>query len=139
MKRIEKILQKYGFEYQITTFGNSYFYNAPAVIFSGAFVTLYSGECNSREWSMFQRYCNRNGYTVKTWGGYPGCTTYTVCRSADSAALKLYTEYSQRSVKACEKTMHLRYTGFFSDESGSIQMILKSQRFTATWMKDGAI
>lgn len=117
MKRLEKILQKYGFEYQITTFGNSYFYNAPAVIFSGMNVTLYSGEYYSKEWSAFQRYCNRYGYTVKPWGGYPGCTTFTVCRSVDSAALKLYNEYSQRSVNACEKTMHLRHTGFFSGES----------------------
>lgn len=119
MKRLEKIMQKYGISYRMVEFGSSYFFDAPPISFPAAMCYRYADDCNSEKWNKFQRYCKRYGYDLRTWGGYPGYTAFTVAPAADRAAFELYAEYQKKSVDACEKAMHLRHTGFFSGESDS--------------------
>lgn len=117
MKKLYEYMNKIGVQYSPERFGASYFRNAPVIDFPGAFITLGAFENSTAGWRSLEKYCKRWGYSLMRWGGYPGYTTYTVCRTQDRDALTVYSEFQKESVAACEQAIHLRHEGFYSDWS----------------------
>lgn len=117
MKKLYEYMDKIGVKYSPERFGANYFKNAPELHFPGAFITLGAGENTTAGWRALEKYCKRWGYSLRPWGGYPGYTTYTVCRTQDRDALMVYSDYQRESVNACEKAIHLRHEGFYKEWS----------------------
>lgn len=117
MKKLFDLMQKYGLSFQKIDLGYSYFYGVPAVQADGAHI--YIDDIRLPEWARFTRYCKRYGYDLKPWGGWPGCTVYSVCRADDAARLALYAEYMRQSVNAYTAEMNLRALGYFAGETSA--------------------
>lgn len=107
MEKIYNYMDKIGIEYEKTTFGSSYFKNVPPVHFEAAYITLERDGINTKAWKDLERYCRRNGYDLKVWGGYPGHTVFSVMKNADREILNIYLEYQQESVSNCEHQIHV--------------------------------
>lgn len=111
MKKLYKYLDALDLAYEKTTFGGNYFRNAAPLCFDGAFITLCSSDINTDAWHRLERYCRRWGYSLRSWGGFPGYTTFRVCLEDDDRELRRYLDYQARSVEVCERAIHLRATG----------------------------
>lgn len=112
MKKFYRYCQKIGASYQLETFGANYFYNAPALKFSGACIMFdyTNGPDASRlevkRAELVEKYCKRYGYKITMRGGFPGYTYFHVLPEADFYALDFYRAFENDSRESCEKWIH---------------------------------
>lgn len=122
MNNFFKYAAKIGATVNETSTGWNYFKNVPEKHFRAALVVL---EYDSRETSIeserirkaLERYCGRYGYTIYNRSGYPGTQYFFVMRADEKEELSFHWEFVKDSVDACEKQIHLRHEGFYSDET----------------------
>ena len=103
-----------GVNLEPVNYGSDYFYNAPAVSFSGVLVSIPwgSGYYHAAALEkMIIKYCERYNYKIYTRGYNLGGIWFSVCKPADAAALDLYTVYQDKSIKQYEIVAHNYYTG----------------------------
>ena len=107
MKRLEIFLQDNNFaDYEITNFGNNYFYNVPAFYCKGIIVSL-------KDWhdiDFIKKYCKKHGFVITETlhKGFPGSYRYVIwiLKASDAVKLNLYEDWMQASVKTIEERLH---------------------------------
>ena len=109
MKALERFLHKNNLEYRAERFGCNYFNDHGLDLhFPGVVI----GFDNIKDEMTVQRYCERYHFSIITRGGFPGYHFFWIVRSEAAAAMDLYFEYQNASVKACEKEIHFSYEYF---------------------------
>ena len=112
MKKMLKYLEKIGVEYRVEKYGNNYFNNVPAFTYDAAIVSFdYSNDVNSfhvlqeKEKTLF-KYCDRYGYIYHSFGHFPGCFWWTICRRDDFEKSALIGQFEKVAQEKCEQVMH---------------------------------
>lgn len=113
MKRIFKKLDAMGISYTLDYFGASYFSGngVEDIRFEIASITIDYDTKTAADVREIGRYCKRYGYTLISWGGFPGYAWYKIARAADLDRLHMYQKYVDMSTGACNQAIHLRRTG----------------------------
>lgn len=113
MKKVLKKLDTMGISYTLDYFGASYFQDngVPSISFTIADVNIDWDYHTPAEMREVERYCNRYGYKLLRWGGFPGVAFYKIARADQLAALHLYQKFTTMSADACNQAIHLRRTG----------------------------
>lgn len=106
MKTIEKKLQDIGCKYEVTAFGNNYFWNVPPVSFPGITIAFGPKDNDMKTFKSVEHYCRRAGYSFESFGGIPGYSVFTIMFEADREILKTYSHFTKKSNDACIKTIH---------------------------------
>lgn len=110
MEKLKKYLNKNEIKHEPATFGSSYFYNAPPILYEGAFVTIDYRDARKRR--IFEKYAARYNYEIinRSRVRYDFSVVYTVVTAADHHAAALYYEYQKKSVSEFEQMQHAEYT-----------------------------
>jgi len=107
MKRLETFLQDNHFsDYEITNFGNDYFYNVPAFHCKGIILSL----TDWHDIDVIRKYCRKHRLVItqSMTKGFPGSYRYIVwiLKASDAVKLNLYEDWMQTSVNAIERRLH---------------------------------
>lgn len=120
MDRFIKWMQKKAFDnvtIEPVKYGSDYFKKADPVLFDAVMVSIpfdrYYCKASQLE-RMIVKYATRYGYMVYYRGYNLHGIWFTVCKPADAAALALYYEYQDRSIKQYEIVAHNYYIGRLS-------------------------
>lgn len=114
MKKLMKYLDRIGADYKPETYGNNYFYNVPEFKYTGIIVSFdYSaGNLQSHYMKMVQQekmikhYCDRYGYLYHSFGSFPGCFWFTICKQSDYEYSDYLRQFERAAQDTCERVIH---------------------------------
>lgn len=106
MEKFKKYLEKNGIAYRVDSYNENYFFNAPALHFTGVTISCgkndeMNGVLPETTTKAILRYCARFGYTIVDQTHSYGVTTYRVMVGKEWDAIHLYNEYAMASVNCC--------------------------------------